>query len=180
MVGFGVDIKGLIFRFSVRPIFSSVKVEGGVKEVGLDKVGFGGDLEVVLLKYFDDFLFYFVYVWPTCVPYHGQAIVAVQAQICDRLHKLCSWYRPTNSQISAPSKDPIVTSKRLPPFLTQTWFCSNSTDFLLTLGFTTTTNCLNTPRNAMQPSYPRLSGKKKTVDCPRKSHGKLQSKPLPT
>ena len=38
MIGFGVDIKGLIFRFSVWPIFSSVKVEGDVKEVGLDEV----------------------------------------------------------------------------------------------------------------------------------------------
>ena len=36
MVGFGVDIKGLIFRFSVWPIFSCVKVEGDVKEIGLD------------------------------------------------------------------------------------------------------------------------------------------------
>ena len=61
MVGFGVDIKRLVFRFSVWPIFSSVKVEGDVKEVGLDKVGFGSDLEVVLLKYYVDFLFYFVY-----------------------------------------------------------------------------------------------------------------------
>ena len=82
MVGFGVDLKGLIFRFSVWPIFSSVKVEVDVKEVGLGEVGFGSDLEIVLLKYFDDFLFYFVYVWPTCVPYHGQAIVAVQAEFC--------------------------------------------------------------------------------------------------
>ena len=82
MIGFGVDIKGLIFRFSVWPIFSSVKVEGDVKEVGLDEVCFGGDLEVVLLKYFDDFLFYFVYDWSTCVPYHGQAVVAVQAEFC--------------------------------------------------------------------------------------------------
>ena len=82
MVGLGVDIKGLILRFSVWPIFSSVKVEGDVKEVGLDKVGFGSDHEVVLLKYFHDFLFYFVYVWPTCVPYRGQAIVAVQAKFC--------------------------------------------------------------------------------------------------
>ena len=47
-------------------------------------------------------------------------------------------------------------------------------------GFTTTTNRSNISRNAMQPSYPRPSGKKKTADCPRKSHGKLQSKPLPT
>ena len=38
----------------------------------------------------------------------------------------------------------------------------------------------NIPRNAMQSSYPRPSGKKKTADCPQKSHGKLQSKPLPT
>ena len=95
MVAFGVDIKGLIFRFSVWPIFSRVKVEGDVKEVGLDKAVFGSDLEVVLLKYFDDFLCYFVYVWPTCVPYHGQAIIAVQAEICELvglylLHNLCN------------------------------------------------------------------------------------------
>ena len=61
MFRFGVDIKRLIFRFSVWPIFSGVKVEGDVKKVGLDKICFGGDLEAVLLKYFDDFLFYFVY-----------------------------------------------------------------------------------------------------------------------
>ena len=36
-------------------MFSSVKVEGDVKEVGLDKVGFDSDLEVVLLKSFNDF-----------------------------------------------------------------------------------------------------------------------------
>ena len=80
MVGFGVNIKVLIFRFFVFSIFACAKVEGDVKEVGLDEVGFGSDLEVVLLKYFNDFLFYFVYVSPTCVPYHDQAIVAVQAE----------------------------------------------------------------------------------------------------
>ena len=114
VIRFLVDIEWDVIRLVIWHVFTTGQVERDIKEIDNFLVGFDRYFKAVLAKDVAQILFNLLSLSGRCLCY-SEAVVSVQAEVVAMflLNAVQEVIKaPTSSQDSAPSKLPMVTSKR--------------------------------------------------------------------